>query len=35
MVPVDLKKNVFVIDDLHLESHYKDPKITEFLFNWK
>lgn len=35
MVPVDLKKNVIIIDDLHLEHHYKDPKISEFLYCWK
>jgi hypothetical protein len=34
MVPIDMKRNLIIIDDLHLEQHYKHPPISEFFANW-
>ena len=34
MVPIDSKKNIIVIDDLHLESNY-NQNLSEFIFSWK
>jgi len=34
MVPIDMKRNLIVVDDLHLESNYKQG-VSEYLYSWK